>query len=264
MRVLLVALAILSSNLSRVSLASSGFTDHSRPGPLAEYTAEFFSYQNAWNGPLQSHSALRLKKIVNGVVTDVVDISWLPCPGYFHGRRSRLPLLRVVPGCSYSMEQTYSIAAQLGVRVSSHGIFGVSEALFEAGRARLNTLRSGLYAYKLLDRRSQSYAINCIHAISGIYGYLNTGLSRGYGATQTLLNFFLSTGQMWRGTTTRSQSYSLSANQSSPAEGAERYTADTAIDSYPPASDFGHSVVGKTFELGVRRYLRKAVRRGLR
>lgn len=175
--------------------APAGAVPESAMGTLpTTFDMEFFSFDGPLRGAAASHSFVRLRRIQGDRITEVVDISWLPDPRYFR-RNGRVPLLREVPGRNYSLEETFAIAG--GRPVFTHGRFEVAPELFEAARRRRNDLESGVAGYKLLDGRRFPSATNCIHAISGILAYLNTGLRRGATATNSLVGFFLSTGLAW-------------------------------------------------------------------
>jgi len=169
---------------------ASSFTEEG-----TKYYAEFYSSQGArFNTARTSHTFVRFYKVVDGERTEVVDISWLPAGGYF-SRGGRMPLFRAVPGRNYSLEETF--AAVSGRQVFNHGKYEVSPDLFGAARDRKRELESGSHHYKMLDGRSFPSGTNCIHAVSGILGYLNTGMRRGTGATSSVAGMFLSTGHMW-------------------------------------------------------------------
>lgn len=132
-------------------------------------------------------------KVVDGKVAEVTDISWMPEPGNFR-RGNRMPLLRTVPGRNYSYEETVAIAG--GKPILSHGAFYITPEMYQAAVRQKAALESGTIAYKMLDGRSGDGAINCIHAVTGVVGRLNTGTRRGETATSAVVSFFLSTGHM--------------------------------------------------------------------
>lgn len=160
--------------------------------PAPVFKAEFFSYQGPLRLAAGTHSFARFSKVENGVVTEVVDISWMAAPESLR-RNNRMPLLREVAGQNYSLEETFAMAGRKNV--TSHGEYHITPELFEAARKRKFDLEVNRYAYKLIDGRSQN-GINCIHAVSGVLGYLNTGLKRGAGASASLVDFFLASGHM--------------------------------------------------------------------
>lgn len=167
--------------------------EEARPAQV-QYKAEFFSVDGPLRTAASSHSFARFTKLEGGKVVDVVDISWMPEPGFFR-RGNRMPLLREVPGHNYTLEQTRALAGNKPVL--SHGSYYITPSVFEAAQRRKADLESGRYNYKMLDRFSGS-GINCIHALAGVLGYLNTGLARGVGATSGIVGYFLSTGMMSR------------------------------------------------------------------
>jgi hypothetical protein len=176
--------------------ARADLESFSTAGTAVSYDMEFFSFDGPLRGAAASHSFVRLRKIENGRLTEVVDISWLPAPDFFR-RRGRVPFFRTVPGRNYSLEETFGMAAANGRPVLSHGRFEAAEELFEAAKRRRNELESGGIAYKMIDNATFPAASNCIHAISGMFTYLRTGLKRGRTATNSLVGFFLGTGLLW-------------------------------------------------------------------
>lgn len=158
-----------------------------------EYKAEFFSYDGPLRTGASSHTFARFTKLEAGKVTETVDISWLPEPGNFR-RGNRMPLLRTVPGHNYTVEETMRIAG--GKPVLTHGSYFTTADIFQGAVLRKAELESGRIAYKMLDNRSGDNAINCIHAVTGVLGRLNTGLLRGETATNEVVSFFLSSGRM--------------------------------------------------------------------
>jgi hypothetical protein len=158
-----------------------------------EYKADFYSYDGPLRRGVSSHTFARFVKIVDGKVTEVVDISWMPEPGNLR-RHNRMPLFRIVPGHNYTLEQTMAMAG--GKMVLSHGSYYITPDIYESAVRQKAKLESGRIAYKMLDGHSGGAAINCIHAVAGVVGSLDTGLRRGKGATSAVVGFFLSTGRM--------------------------------------------------------------------
>lgn len=161
-----------------------------------EYYVQFYSYENAWNGPGQSHTFARFLRAVDGEVKETVDISWLPAPGQFAGIGGRrVPLLRRVDGYNYTVEQTIGIANRFGLRVIPDGPYPATARLFEGAKRQRNTLRSGAIDYSMLNGGGRGSAINCIRAVSRAAGVdIGTGTNRGSGATSLLRDEFIRRG----------------------------------------------------------------------
>lgn len=158
-----------------------------------EYRAEFYSYIGFFGRASTSHTFARFTKIENGVATEVVDISWLPAPGYFRSG-NRVPFFRQVPGHNYSLERTKAIAGNKPI--IHNGTFDITPEMYEAAVRRKGELERGRYDYKMIDGSSADRALNCIHALSGVVAFLPTGLSRGPRATDKVVDFFLATRHM--------------------------------------------------------------------
>lgn len=152
-----------------------------------------WSYQDWRNAPVRSHTFASFIRTDGDRVSSQVDISWLPAPGYFRNGLE-MPPLRIVPGQNYSLSQTLGFAAGLNQPVRRFGPYAISPELFAAAVRQSESLASGRVAYKMLDGGSRPGAINCIHAVTDIAGYTDTGLARGAAASQAALHHLFRSG----------------------------------------------------------------------
>jgi hypothetical protein len=157
------------------------------------YFVEFYTAQGArTNAARASHTFARFYEVENGQRSETVDISWLPAQGYF-GRRNRMPV-GSVPGTNYTVEQTLRLMS--GRQVFRNGPYAISPELFEAAQGRKAELESGRIAYRFLG--NDAYSVNSTHALSGVVGLLRRGVRRGTAATDSVIGYFLSMGEVWR------------------------------------------------------------------
>jgi hypothetical protein len=192
----LIATTAWAIALSPASLASpEGFGEIRPSGSAPRYFAEFYSYDSSGNSIRGSHTFARFYRVENGRVVDASEISWLPKWGYF-GRGYRMPMGGSVPGRNYSVQETLVIARRTGAKVRFHGRFETSPDLFLSAQQQKAKLESGSIRYRLVDNFSYPQATNCIHAVTGVVGYLNTGTKHGQTATKAVVESFLETGKM--------------------------------------------------------------------
>jgi hypothetical protein len=162
----------------------------------ADYVV-FWSYQDWRNAPVRAHTFATFFSTDRSRLTERVVISWLPAPGYFAGSSQlEMPPVRIVPGQVYDFAQTAKFARGLGQEINRHGPYPITRALFDAAVRQREALQSGRVAYKMLDGRFRPQAVNCMHAISDIAGFHDTGLLRGTEGTQDILRFFIRQGHV--------------------------------------------------------------------
>lgn len=166
-----------------------------------------FAYQNQGNDPAFSHSFISVIRVLadnkqrhltegvrRGVYKnrefEAFTISWLPndfltnpnlC--VFKGFGSRLfPRMNACPlspGKSFNLEDTIRLAVNVKNAVCMWGPYEMSEGGFDLGVKRLRLLEGGTILYRADDRlyRKDRVAINCFHAMAGLYElYPNGGI----------------------------------------------------------------------------------------
>ena len=120
-----------------------------------------------------------------------MEISWLPDEDNFGGIfEDRMPLFHIVRGKNYTLKETHDIAAQFGYGVCRYGPYVSTPELFERAKIQLAHLNSGKVRYKMLDWGFSRWATNCIHAVAGVLGRLETFIRRGPGASREVARYF--------------------------------------------------------------------------
>lgn len=164
-----------------------------------------FAYENRGNDPAYSHSFMTVirvlpdhkqVKLTPGVKVrtykdrefESFTISWLPhdfpanpnlC--VFKGFGSRLVRqwnrCPMVPGKSFSLEETIQLGANVGNAVCMWGPYEISKGGFDLGVKRLRLLEGGTIKYRADDRmtRGDLTAINCFRAMAGLYEFFPNG-----------------------------------------------------------------------------------------
>lgn len=166
-----------------------------------------FAYENARNQPEFSHSFMSVirvlpddkqVKLVKGIQTrtyknrefQAFTISWLPSdfatnPNLcvFKGFGSRIfptwNKCTLSVGRDFKLDETIKLAVNVGNAVCMWGPYEISKEGFDLGVKRLRLLETGSIKYRADDRltRKDRTAINCFHAMAGIYElYPNGGL----------------------------------------------------------------------------------------
>lgn len=166
-----------------------------------------FAYQNKGNDPEFSHSFMTVirvladdkqPKLTPGIEKrtykdrnfQAFTISWLPhdfltnpnlC--VFKGFGSRLFAKRnqcpLSVGHNFTLEESIQLAVQAKNAVCMWGPYEISKEAFDLVVGRLRLLESGAIKYRADDRlyRKDRVAINCFHAMAGLYElYPNGGL----------------------------------------------------------------------------------------
>ena len=166
-----------------------------------------FAYENKGNDPGYSHSFMTVirvladnkqPKLTAGLKKrtykdrefEAFNISWLPhdfgtnpnlC--VFKGFGARLvPEMNrcpVSPGRSFTLEETIKLGANVKNAVCMWGPYEISKGGFDLAVKRLHLLETGTIKYRADDRltRKDRTAINCFHAMAGIYElYPNGGI----------------------------------------------------------------------------------------
>ena len=169
-----------------------------------------FAYENKSNQPQFSHSFMSVIRVladdkqikqttlIKGIPTRTYNnrafqaftVSWLPndfstnpnlC--VFKGFGSRIfPTWNQCPlsvGRSFNLEETIKLGVSVGNAVCMWGPYEISKDGFDLAVKRLRLLETGTIKYRADDRltRKDRSAINCFHAMAGIYElYPNGGL----------------------------------------------------------------------------------------
>lgn len=105
-------------------------------------------------------------------------ISWMPGNSKIRLRDGSQP------GRNWTHRETLAWAAAKGCRVAKVGTMEIDAAGYQVCRRRQQTLELGAIWYKALDAQTRPAAVNCIHAVSDLVGYLGTGTSFGYEASR--------------------------------------------------------------------------------
>lgn len=166
-----------------------------------------FAYQNQGNAPEFSHSFMSVirvfadhkqRHLTEGLTRgahknrefEAFTISWLPhdfdtnpnlCVFKGFGSRifPRLNKCPLSPGKSFNLEETIRLAVNTKNAVCMWGPYEMSKGGFDLGVERLRLLEGGSIQYRADDRlyRKDHVAINCFHAMAGLYDlYPNGGI----------------------------------------------------------------------------------------
>lgn len=157
-------------------------------GPSALIADEFyymivFAHQGRGNLPRDSHTfATFVKASGEGLNSDDYrtehsTISWGPL-----NNRVRVLRLKTQTGKNRSLKRTLEIAR--GKLITMRGPYRIRKDLYEKAMRRITQLNSGRIRYKVLDRRFRPGAVNCIHGVSDLGGFLDTNILRGDCASQ--------------------------------------------------------------------------------
>ena len=175
------------------------------PNPRDRYFIIPFAYQNRRNNPEYSHSfisvirvfadgkqpkltqGLKLRKYKNREF-EAFTISWLPhdfmtnphlC--VFEGAGSRIFASRnkcpISVGKDHDLNETIKLAVNVHNAVGMWGPYEISKGGFDLGVRRMRLLDAGKIRYRADDRlyRRDLVAINCFHAMAGLYELFPNG-----------------------------------------------------------------------------------------
>ena len=143
----------------------------------AKYYVTYYSYDTNPHRVRYTHTFAHFVKQTT-TSTEEQTISWMPAT-------LRITVLRRTPeqGVNLTLDQTLQLARSIGAQVISHGPFEITPELYNRAAMQVKQLQSGQVAYKCLDRRFRGFASNCIHAVSDLGGFLDTGTQSGEAAT---------------------------------------------------------------------------------
>jgi hypothetical protein len=164
-----------------------------------------FAYQNRGNDPAFSHTFMSVVRVFadgsqpertrelqsrryKGREFEAFTVSWLPADFLqnphlcvFDGFGARMipswnkcPLS---PGKSFTLQDTLKLAVDAKVAVCMWGPYEISRAGFDLAVERMRLLNKGTIKYRADDRiyRQDRVAINCFHAVAGIYELFPNG-----------------------------------------------------------------------------------------
>lgn len=182
LRLVLIMLVSISSHQAKASGSPTFFMT-------------VFGAESAISLARNSHTFATFVKVENGTITEEGTISWLPAPGYFMANFT-MPLLRVVPGHNYTLDETVQLSP--GRRVHTFGPYQIEPELYRRAVNRMIFLSQGTTSYKMMMPFNDSLrqptlhnmpggAINCIMAVSDLGGMLNTGTSWGDAASRQVV-----------------------------------------------------------------------------
>lgn len=121
--------------------------------------------------PSCTHTWAVWARVQDGKIVDRVEINWGP-----RGHQS----------CAHSVED----ARARGYAIR-RWVLSTDAVFFEAARAQREALKS----YRALDRLSRPLAVNCLHSVSDVAGYLDTGPLCGIAGGQAVVNHFVRQGR---------------------------------------------------------------------
>ncbi|MEZ4750865.1 MAG: hypothetical protein R3B54_09670 [Bdellovibrionota bacterium] len=161
----------------------------------ASYHALFFSYEGAnKNLPRKSHTFATFVKVEQRRASfdvESVTISWGPS-----NQKVRALRRRAQEGVNSSLISTVNDALRTGFLLDSWGPYEISKEIYDRAVIQEGRLKAGKIGYKVLDEKFRPFALNCIHAVSDIFGHLETGTLRGSDATKKVVNTFKQTRQL--------------------------------------------------------------------
>jgi hypothetical protein len=128
-----------------------------------------------------SHTFALFVKASGKSSTDKIEtqcISWMPADGIIKpfGRDPE-------PGKNMTREESFTVAASLGAKVTMWGPFPIKKELYETASTQIDNLKAGKMKYMVVDATWRGKgASNCIHAIADLdpsQVALNTGAEFG-------------------------------------------------------------------------------------
>jgi hypothetical protein len=137
--------------------------------------------------PTEGHTwAVFVETHNNGHIKNSFNISWGPAEPW-----------RVLQGKTEGKNDDFSTAIKQHTnnkrKICMWGPFDMPKSYFLKAQNRYHSLEAKRYKYQVFDHVSREDkkdpAINCIHSISDIGGYLNTGMMYGEKASQAVVDF---------------------------------------------------------------------------
>jgi hypothetical protein len=163
------------------------------------YFVAVYGYQNGLNTPSSTHSFaafVRTDGSAQRNILEVKTISWLPADLSFTIFES------AEPGVNLTLGQTLGLAAQAGHQVQVFGPYEINADLYSrASRQYANLMdaqATGRILYKSADGGQRAgiwsavwgAAVNCIHALTDVIGYVETGAARGVEASGLIVQLY--------------------------------------------------------------------------
>jgi hypothetical protein len=140
------------------------------------------SFQGRLNAPGLSHTfAIFCRVDGNNNILESRTISWVPQTLSVHVLKRDAET-----GTNLNYKQTYDLAVKNGNNLFFRGPYKIEPELYRRACEQVTELESGRVLFKVGDSTLRPAAINSTHAIADIdreYGFLNTGMSWGDGAT---------------------------------------------------------------------------------
>jgi hypothetical protein len=161
--------------------------------PIHRHFMIIYSFQNRINTPHGAHVfATFVESDLSPSGHDVAHfeahtLSWLPVM-----EDSRFLRLRPEPGRNFSLAETLQLAESRGLSLMRWGPFEIADSLYLAAIDRIKFLETGAADYIVRDTfyrkavyaKASGGAINCIHAVSDLGGFIRTGLAHGFSAAR--------------------------------------------------------------------------------
>lgn len=152
-----------------------------------------YGFQNGINTPHGAHVfATFIESDVSQSGQDVAHfeahtLSWLPVE-----EDNRFLRLRPEPGRNFSLAETLQLADCRGLSLRRWGPVEVTESLYFEALDRIGFLESGAADYIVKDTfyrnavyaKASGGAINCIHAVSDLGGFIRTRFLHGFSAAR--------------------------------------------------------------------------------
>jgi hypothetical protein len=163
--------------------------ESSTPSTAPRYYAIVYSYQDAENHVMKSHTFAQFIK-VNGddpatAKLETRTISWLPAR---FAESFRLTVI-AVPGKNFTLAETMKFAEHLGTTVKHFEPIEIDAATYEQAVHQIERLNAGGVRYKMYNSSSDSVVSqstggvsHCIHAVGDVCGRIPTGVARGFEA----------------------------------------------------------------------------------
>ena len=132
-----------------------------------------------------SHVFATWTRSLDKEVVEQVDISWCPV------RRSARLIISEVPGKNKSLKETLKDAHK--ANRFSYWLMKTDRSFYEAALRQRETLKR----YRFIDNSSRPKGVNCIHAVSDVAGYLETGSVVGIDAGKLAADHFVNLGKAY-------------------------------------------------------------------
>jgi len=161
--------------------------------PIRRHFMIIYGFQNGINTPHGAHVfATFVESDASPSGRDLArleahTLSWLPVE-----EDNRFLRLRPEPGRNFSLDETLQLAESRELSLMRWGPFEITDSLYFGALDRIDFLESGAADYIVQDTfhrnavyvRESGGAINCIHAVSDLGGFIRTGLAHGFSAAR--------------------------------------------------------------------------------